>query len=58
MNHRLDRNKNIEMLLERLIMMVAKSNERYEHLHQRILQLEHLYLDQSKKQYEKRPPLS
>ncbi len=41
------REKSLEILLERLIMMVGKSNERAEHLHKRVLQLERILLEES-----------
>lgn len=40
MNSTVEREKNMEILIERLIMMIGKSNERMEHLHARIQQLE------------------
>lgn len=44
-----DQNKSIEMLLQRLITMMGKSNEKVEHLHKRILQLECVLLYESSK---------
>lgn len=46
----LSREKSLEILLERLIMMVGKSNERSEHLHRRILQLERVLLEEPPKE--------
>ncbi|WP_077215018.1 hypothetical protein [Bacillus dakarensis] len=46
----IDRDKSLEILLERLIMMVGKSNERAEQLHKRILQLEYILLNESPKE--------
>lgn len=46
----LSREKSLEILLERLIMMVGKSNERSEHLHRRILQLERILLEEPPKE--------
>lgn len=45
----IDKEKSFEILLERLIMMVGKSNERAEQLHKRILQLEYILLNESPK---------
>lgn len=50
MNDRLNREKSLEILIERLIMMVGKSNERAEHLHRRVLHLERLLLDDPPKE--------
>lgn len=46
----ISKDKSLEILLERLIMMVGKSNERAEHLHERVLQLERILLKESSKQ--------
>lgn len=48
MNSTIDKEKSIEILLERLIIMVGKSNERVEHLHRRIQQLEYSLQKESK----------
>lgn len=45
MSEMIDKEKSMEVLLERLIMMVGKANERTEQLHQRVLQLEFLMLE-------------
>lgn len=42
MNGPITQEKSLEVLIERLIIMVGKSNERVEHLHNRILQLEYV----------------
>ncbi|MGG0716186.1 hypothetical protein ABE096_01115 [Robertmurraya massiliosenegalensis] len=47
MSETISREKSLEILLERLIMMVGKSNERAEHLHKRVLQLERILLEES-----------
>lgn len=47
MSEMVSREKSLEILLERLIMMVGKSNERAEHLHKRVLQLERILLEES-----------
>lgn len=49
MNEQIDRDKSLEVLLERLIIMVGKSNERAEHLHKRVLQLEFILLNEASK---------
>lgn len=49
MNEQIDRDKSLEILLERLIIMVGKSNERAEHLHKRVLQLEFILLNEASK---------
>lgn len=41
MDSTIDKEKSMEVLVERLIIMVGKSNERVEHLHRRIQQLEY-----------------
>ncbi len=45
----ISKDKSLEILLERLIMMVGKSNERAEHLHERVLQLERILLEEASK---------
>lgn len=47
MSETISREKSLEILLERLIMMVGKSNERAESLHRRVLQLERILLEQA-----------
>gem|GEM_PF-3695237 len=47
MSEPISREKSFEILLERLVMMVGKSNERHEHLHNRVLQLERILLEES-----------
>ncbi|MDQ0154270.1 hypothetical protein [Robertmurraya andreesenii] len=47
MSEPISREKSFEILLERLIMMVGKSNERHEHLYNRVLQLERILLEES-----------
>lgn len=50
MKEYINREKSLEVLIERLIMMVGKSNERAEHLHKRVLHLEQILLDKSSKE--------
>lgn len=50
MSEPINKEKSLEILLERLIMMVGKSNERSEHLHKRVLQLERILLDEASKE--------
>lgn len=47
MSERLNGEKRMEMLIERLITMVGKSNERIEYLHNRVLHLEQMLLEDS-----------
>lgn len=47
MNETISREKSLEVLLERLIIMVGKSNERVEHLHNRVLQLEYILKEET-----------
>lgn len=56
MNETLSREKSLEILIERLIMMVGKSNERAEHLHRRVLQLERILLEESPKEFREKKP--
>jgi hypothetical protein len=54
----INKEQSMEILIERLIMMVGKSNERQEHLHKRVLQLERILLEQSSKEIEKKSFIS
>ncbi len=54
----INKEKSIEILIERLIMMVGKSNERHEYLHKRVLQLERILLEESSNEIEKKSFIS
>lgn len=58
MNDLIDKEKSMETLLERLIIMVGKSNERVEHLHKRVLQLEFALLHEARKPSEEKTYIS
>ncbi len=58
MNDIIDKEKNMEILVERLIIMVGKSNERVEKLHKRIQELEYTLLKLQKESAAKKSLIS
>ena len=57
-NDIIDKEKNMEILIERLIIMVGKSNERVEKLHKRIQELEYSLLKLQKESAAKKSLIS